>query len=148
MLIVIGGWAVSLVQILTGSGLNRLIINQVFRVEKRKKAESIDMTLLDRVWAALKRQNSARFDIVMMCRSRERLLITKASERIERELDISNLIRSQMSFGIVMKHLFTRSERFMIHRQKNPFVLSERVDRSDTDEYGAKQYFNEMQNQV
>ena len=79
-----------------------------------------------------------------MCRRRDRLLITKANERIERELDIINLIRSQMSFGIAMRHLFTRPERFMIHHQKNPFVLSERVERSDADEYGEKQYFDEM----
>jgi len=49
MLIVIGGWAVSLVQMLTGSGLDRFIVNRVFSVERRKKTESNDMTFLQRV---------------------------------------------------------------------------------------------------
>ena len=116
MLIVIGGWIVTLVQLLTGSGLDRFIINQVFSVEKRRRAESTDETLPERVWTALKRRTGAKLGICTMCRSRDRLRLDKANERIESELDIINFIRSQMYFGITMKHLFTRSERFLIQR--------------------------------
>ena len=116
MLIVIGGWAISLVQILTGSRLNRFIVNQVFSVEKRKRAEPSDMTLLERVQTTLKRQSSAKFGAFTMCKKRDRLRIAKADDRLEHELDIINFIRSQMTFSIAIRHLFTKSERFMITR--------------------------------
>ena len=54
MLIVIGGWVLSIIQLVSGSGLNRFIFNQVFSFKKRKKIEVEHLTLLERIKIELK----------------------------------------------------------------------------------------------
>ena len=51
MLIVIGGWAMTIIQTFAGSGLSRYIVNRVFYVERKKSASS-DMSTFEKVHQA------------------------------------------------------------------------------------------------
>ena len=47
-----------------------------------------------------------------------------ATELISKELDIVRFIRRQKMYEIAMKLLFTKTEQFLIHNQRKPFVLT------------------------
>ena len=54
MLILIGGWAVSIIHMLTGSGLERHIIRNLFSVERKQRGEIEGASLIDQLKLTLK----------------------------------------------------------------------------------------------
>jgi len=55
-------------------------------------------------------------------------MVELGTEKIEKELDITKFLKSQMLFKVLIKAQFSKMERFLARRQHKGFVL----DRSDS----------------
>ena len=93
MLVLLGGSLVSMMQVLTGSGLSRFIVKQVFTVERKKSSKISDNTIQDE----LNRRSPAIFKLFHCLSSRKHerraMLFEKANERVDSQLDLINFIQ-------------------------------------------------------
>ena len=120
MLTLMGGWIVSLIQIFTGSGLNRYIFKNLFMFETKKKKDKTDSNGTDQINNQTRKRRSATFPWCFWLQNRGddkmRALYEKADRRVYRELDIVRFIQQQMSEDIQRRLLFTRYDRFILRQ--------------------------------
>ena len=146
MLVLLGSSLVSLIQVITGSGLNRFIVKHVFTVERQKSSLSQGSKIEDE----LNSRQPASFKLFHCLQSRRherRLrLFEKAIERVDSQFDLINFIQQQMSRLIERRLIFTKVERFLIMKQRDPFVLTNRKDQSLSDD--SKTNYKELSEYV
>ena len=97
ILTLIGGCIVSLVQMFTGSGLNRYIFKKLFMFEETGKKKQLNKTLLEQIRSQTERWQSATFPWCNWLRNwrnkRMKTLYETANRRIYRELDLVRFIQ-------------------------------------------------------
>ena len=138
MLVLLGGSLVSMIQVLTGSRLNRFITKHLFTVERKKLPQTRDKSIEEE----LNSRPPARFKLFHCLSSRKQerrvKLFEKASDQIDSQLDIINFIKQQMSRIVERRLLFNQVERFLIMKQRDPFVLTSRRDDSHSTDQDIK----------
>ena len=108
----VGGILVSIQTAITGSGLSRFLTKNLFYVKKESKAGKL-------------RRKPAKFRVCLWLQKDRRAkdLFTKATERIQSELDLVNFLRHQMIDKVHRRLIFTPNERYYMSHQANPFLL-------------------------
>ena len=154
MLFQIGGFILSIISFITGSGLNRLLIFSLFKTvdpERKKKSrrkQSRRQSFAGERESVPKQQNTNEqildqiksrvpfkirfFD--WLCPEEDRKMSKmkqKAEDSIYKELDFIRFVKRQKMYEIAMKVLFSKIELFLIRNQKKPFVIGKSESESD-----------------
>ena len=122
MLKLLGEFLMTIITMISGSGLERYLIANLFKVDPKKTEKQVNYESNQ-----IARRKPARFSLCnCLCSWRDSVgerLLGVAEERISRELDIVTFLRHQMIDDVARRLLFTRMERYLIRNQAKPFVL-------------------------
>ena len=131
----IGSIIVNLMRLLfNGSALDRYIVSRLFQVNPRRRDRK---TTLDRNKVA-SRQPAIFSFCNCICSWRDnisRKTYHFAKARANQELDLVTFLKSQMTGGVVQRLLFTRTERYLIRNQANPFAVRRKGVRKEQPTY-------------
>ena len=114
MLKLMGEFLMVLIQLASGSGLNRYLVANLFKVNSKKDGKK----KADLIENSIARRKPAKFNVCNFLYrwndSIDERRFAIAEERISREIDIVSFLRHQMIDDVARRLLFTRMERYLI----------------------------------
>ena len=101
----------NLVAFLFGSGLDKFLLNQIFKVSKRSGSSLVE-EFRNRKPVAAGWSLSC-----LSCRTNRYKTMKKGLERIEKEQDFVNFVKKSIMIDAALKVIFSRTERFLLKNQ-------------------------------
>lgn len=131
----LGHFLISFATFVAGSGLDRFLISQLFKFEKKKNRRY--STFDNDAKKQIGRRVPAKFNAcrwLLQWRQKDASsMFDQATDRLSKELDIVNFLKRLMIDGIQRRTLFTRADRYLMKHQAHPFVLNpHRASSSDS----------------
>ena len=113
---------------LTGDPVSQFLIESIFKKEgktKRKEEQGINDLHYFRALAHRKPFKLSRNFFVCLRNHKEKRIIEKSMQIVEKELEVDHFIKTMMQIRIMLKTLFTKTELFLINNNRRFVVHSE-----------------------
>ena len=113
---------------MVGNPLSGFLVNALFKRQHKRDKIDLNKTVYNRI---KERPKFTMHYCTMFHKRKEKRILDRGLNRIDKMLEIDNLIRTQMQIKVAFKALLNKSERFFLKNNK-VFVLNSSSDENES----------------